>query len=441
MLSEQPWIFDAPDMMTEWTQCMEEGLDVGQYRSVCEEITGHGKDWESIARVTAEKMHAAPVRVDYPYEEPSDLAGIFAVRPEKRHDLTPADPDSMADRIRGAWLGRIAGCLLGKPMEGMRRTLLYSMLKGTGNYPMKRYVRKCEFTPALQEELGSLWLNRCWADTLDGAAPEDDDTNYTVFGMKLLQCYGRNFTPADVMEGWLRFIPYLSLCTAERVAYRNAAMGLLPPETATYRNPYREWIGAQIRGDFFGYVNPGDPAAAAEMAWRDASISHIKNGIYGEMFCTAMTAAAAVTDDIMTIIEAGLDEIPQNCRLRHDVEKLLHWYADGLSKEEIIDKIHEAYDENTSHGWCHTNSNAMIVTMALLTGNGDFGKSVCAAVQAAFDTDCNGATVGSIIGMRNGGIPDEWIEPFGGRLLTSIQDLNDVTVDELVKQTIALMKK
>lgn len=44
----------------------------------------------------------------------------------------------------------------------------------------------------------------------------------------------------------------------------------------------------------------------------------------------------------------------------------------------------------------------MIVTMALVTGAGDFGKSICTAVQAAFDTDCNGATVGSVVGMLAG---------------------------------------
>ena len=60
----------------------------------------------------------------------------------------------------------------------------------------------------------------------------------------------------------------------------------------------------------------------------------------------------------------------------------------------------------------------MIVTAVLLYGGGDYGRSICMAVQAAFDTDCNGATVGSVIGMAKGfkAISEKWLEPVRGKL-------------------------
>ena len=128
--------------------------------------------------------------------------------------------------------------------------------------------------------------------------PEDDDTNYTLIGLKLLEENGRDFTPEDVGDCWLRNLPIFHVCTAERIAYRNLVMCIEPPKSASYCNGYREWIGAQIRADIYGYVNPAKPREASAMAWRDASISHVKNGIYGEMWVAAMLAAAFTTKDI-----------------------------------------------------------------------------------------------------------------------------------------------
>src|SRR5438045_415981 len=141
--------------------------------------------------------------------------------------------------------------------------------------------------------------------------PEDDDLNYTVCGLAIVEKYGREFTPENVAEFWLQNLPLLHTCTAERVAYKNFTNNIMPPDSAIHRNPYREWIGAQIRADFWGYINPGDPQAAAEMASRDACVSHVKNGVSGEMWVAAMVAAAFTTDDINEIIEAGLAQIPQ----------------------------------------------------------------------------------------------------------------------------------
>ena len=207
---------------------------------------------------------------------------------------------------------------------------------------------------------------------------------------------------------------------------------------AVYKNPYREWIGAQIRGDYFGYINPGNPELAAEMAWRDASISHTKNGIYGEMMVAAMIACAAMTDNIMDIIRGGLAQIPATSRLYEAIEKLIEKYESSSSAEEVFAYIHSLYNNEDGFDWCHTISNALVVIAGLLCGEGDYGKSICLAVQTGFDTDCNGATVGSIIGMRNGfdGVGEAWTAPVKGKLRTNIFGAEIVDVDALIDKTI-----
>jgi len=447
MLNHAPWITLGRDLMLEYEQCIMEGRDVAKYETLCREAQKIAAEdplkGEKMAIEIAERMNKEPILESFGFVEPSDLEGILAAAPAEKPAL-PGVPDdeTLAKKIAGAWYGRISGCLLGKPVEGWRTKHLYPLLKGTDNYPMHKYIMKADFSEELIKEL-NIYVNGCWADNVKGIAPIDDDTNYTVFGMKLVDRYGKDFKPMDVMEAWMAWIPMLATCTAERVAYRNGAMGLLPPETATYKNPYREWIGAQIRADFFGYVNPGDPLTAADMAFRDASISHIKNGIYGEMYVAAMLAAAAVTDDIRTVINTGLAYIPENSRMMRDLKKIIALYDSGMSAEDIIVEIQKDYDEYSQVGWCYTNSNAMIVTMALLCGGKDYGKSICLAVQPGFDTDCNGATVGSIMGMMLGedGISDYWKAPFEGNLRTSIDGYNKVDVAMLTKKTMDLIKR
>ncbi len=445
MLEKQKWIHFEDDILIEWQQAKDEGRLVDCYRSACDELSEQPASQIKIktAAELLKKLDATPVDENFPFVEPSDLNEILAERPEERHSFKCSLTDNqLKDKLAGAWIGRISGCLLGKPVEGYLRERLNSLLRGTGNYPLTRYITKEQFTDELVKEC-KINIGSCWADNINGNAPIDDDTNYTVFTLKLIETFGKDFRSNDVLEAWLGWIPMLATFTAERVAYRNAASGMLAPQTAQYKNPYREWIGAQIRGDFFGYINPANTKNAAEMAWRDASISHIKNGIYGEMFVAAMISAASVCDDVLTVIEAGLDEIPEKSRLREAIDHVIEWYSNRLSYNEITDNIHKLYNEAESHGWCHTIPNAMIVSAALLFGEKDFGKSICLAVQAAFDTDCNGATVGSIIGIMIGAnrIPDYWSAPYKGKLETSISDYINVNVSDLVNKTISVINK
>ena len=307
----------------------------------------------------------------------------------------------MESKIYGAWLGRICGCLLGKTVEGIRTNELVPFLKETGNYPMHRYILRSDLNEEILNKYKFSFADRVYADAIDGM-PRDDDTNYMILYQEIIENYGRDFTPFDVSQAWHRYQPKSAYCTAERVAFCNFIKGYMPPESAVYKNPYREWIGAQIRGDYFGYINPGRPESAAEMAWRDASVSHVKNGIYGEMFVAAMLAVAAETGDLKDIVFGGLAEIPQTSRLYEAILSVWKDFESGVSQTACFEKIHLQFNEYDEHDWCHTISNAMIVVASLLYGGGDYGRSICMVVETGFDTDCNGATVGSVLGMANG---------------------------------------
>lgn len=178
------------------------------------------------------------------------------------------------------------------------------------------------------------------------------------------------------------------------------------------------------------------------MAFRDASISHTKNGIYGEMFVAAMLAVAACTDNIEDIILGGLAQIPHTSRLHEAIMSVMDSFNGGASSAECFAKIHESFNEHSSHDWCHTISNAMIVAAALLYGNGDYGRSICMAVETGFDTDCNGATVGSIIGMAKGidAIDEVWKKPINDTVHTSIFGVGTVSISSRVEKTLKHIK-
>ena len=432
------WESYAADLMIEYRQCIEEGKDVKQYENLFKAIYAMpaGEEKTRMADVLFDVVTKAGQVEGYAYEEPSDLEGIFAQRPECGFGKGKPDADKLADKIHGAWLGRVCGCMLGKPIEGIRTNELHPLLKDSGNWPMHRYILSGDITDEIQARSKYPLKGSCWVDTVE-CMPADDDTNYMVLAQVVVEKYGRDFKPEDMMQAWLDYQPKGAYCTAERTAFCNFVKGFRPPESAIWQNPYREWIGAQIRGDYFGYINPGDPETAAVMAWRDASISHIKNGIYGEMFASAMIAAAAVESDIEKVLLAGLAQIPQKSRLYEAVMDVINDWKSGMTADDCMAKIHRIWNENEGHDWCHTISNAMIVAAALLYGEGDYGKTICLAVQTGFDTDCNGATVGSVVGMIGGtaAIGKEWSDPINDMLDTNIFGVGRVKISEMAKKT------
>lgn len=430
-------VLDLADILAdELAQRRESGFDVHDLEEPVRDAILGGS--VAVREKLLEELEDRPLRPDWGYHEPSDWNGIQLALPE-RPPLAGIDVDDghLRDRLAGAWLGRCAGCNLGKPVEGWSREKIRRYLEAAGAYPIDDYLPRLDPFPE------GLELNWCWPETTRGNIrfmARDDDTDYTILGLHILEEHGFGFGPEQVGAEWQNHLPFTQTYTAERAAYRNLIHGLRPPETATVRNPYREWIGAQIRGDMWGYVSPGDPAAASKLAFQDASLSHTQNGVYGEMWASALIACCFVAPDLRTAIEASLAFIPERSRLAEALRHVLDLHERGLRWDEARDEIEARYGH---YSFVHTINNSTLVAAALLWGDGDFTGTIGLAVEGGWDTDCTGATTGSIFGAMFGStaLPGHWVEPLGDGIRSAIAGFDNSRISDLVGRTHALVRR
>lgn len=404
-------------------------------------------DNEAKIRELYAKLAELPVSPEFRYDESSDLAAIRAARPAPVElPSCTLDDEALLDRLHGAWTGRAVGCALGKPVEGMGMNLgfrgIRKYLENRGQWPLADFFSLKDVGDGMR-----LGCPRSCKENIQ-FMEKDDDICYTLIGLLLLEIYGKDFTSHDVAELWNHRLPMAFVCTAERQALLNYNIfrcnmkdGFDRELLRTWNNPYREWIGAQIRADFFGFASPGKPEQAAEFAWRDASWTHERNGIYGEMFIAAVEAAAFVTDEPLKLVEAGLAQIPANCRLAEKIRRTV----EKTTREQPDVDAFMTWVEQECPGMSpvHTINNAMICIYALLTGGLDPDRTVARAVSCGYDTDCNGATTGAIAGIARG------YRNFGGTLAPQLHDTIEaefsefmsVKMADLAKRSLAVLKK
>jgi ADP-ribosylglycohydrolase len=436
-------------------QLIEEGRDP----KWIEALLATARDPDSLADFW-DQLHAAPPRPDFAFREPSALEEIRRERnPGLRSRPLGYGDETLKQRLLGAWLGRCCGCALGKPVEmfmgaanglsSRERIKVYLEAIAPGEYPLRDYFPL--HSPA-EARTGSLLYP---ASTRENIAfmESDDDINYTVIGQRVLITHGLEFITLDVMKTWVELLRYSSICTAETQAYRNYLLRYNVrwgreaevdwTWVATHQNPYREWIGAQIRADSWGYAAPGNPELAAELAWRDARLSHVKNGIYGEMFAAAMIAAAFALNDPQEVVATGLAEIPTSSRLhlaiRQTVEICRRHDFQHARFEEVLGEIYQLFGH---YDPVHTINNAALVVAALLLGGGDFEQAITIAVMGGWDTDCNGATVGSIFGAMHGAerIPARWKDRLNDTLYAEIAGYQPIAISECARRSFEIVR-
>ncbi|MFJ2772702.1 ADP-ribosylglycohydrolase family protein [Streptomyces sp. NPDC087300] len=451
------WVQPEDLIGHELHQAELEGRDVSAFRSRWLAAGGHEAPPRAGATPTPAPAHlralaeqlldelSTPLWAGVPHGEwglpcssEAESLGKGGHNPRYRVPITEAPTtNGLLPRLHAAWLGRAAGCLLGKPVEKLDLPGIRQLAKATGNWPLSTWFTEEGVPPALREAYP--WNKRSartsLAENIDGM-PEDDDLNYPLLNLVLLQRHGKTFTTTDVARLWLDELPAGRTFTAERIAYRNLLDGIEPPHTATHRNPFREWIGALIRADVHGWTNPGAPRAAAEQARRDATLTHTANGVHGAEFAAATIAeAAGGRGDVHHCLRVGLDVVPPDSRLARAVRHGIQLAEGERDFDRVVDRLHAAH---AGHHWVHVIPNAALLAAALTHADGDFTGSITRAVSGGWDTDSNGATAGSVAGLLAGSadrVPDQWTTPLKNRLATSVGDFDGIGFDTLAELT------
>ncbi len=382
----------------------------------------------------AEKLNPTTYRTDFHYVEPFALSEIQAERPQGARDTLPLYLSELEirDKVYGGVYGRMAGCILGKPLEmGWNFDIIREYLDGVDAWPLQDYIPA--YSPTQRYP-----LRRDCAPSMKGLieyAQADDDINYLVLGLRVLEDYGRHFTAQNMLQLWRKSIPIDFTWSSEHTMYRISAIfeqipagdewALLP----TLFNCGEETIGAMIRGDAFGLVNPGLPKNAAALAWTDGSLTHKKTGLYAEQWVAATIAAAFSTSDPVEAIRAGIEQLPARARYTEVLREALDI---SLAEENWMD-AYTYINEKWGHlGHAGTMNESAAIINALVHSVGedhlvDYEKAICITVMHGWDTDCSGATAGCIAGVLAGhhAIPKKWLAPLNNTFYTAVADESD----------------
>ncbi len=387
---------------------------------------------EQALRAILEELQNLPIDETLARQEPNDLATIRQLRPNGPRRLwNKIDNTVYREKLEGALLGRMAGNVLGAPVEFWSMERMENLARENGEpFPPTDYWKYIPHPYELRYDVSPI---EAYSRTKMDGVPVDDDITYTLLGLFIAEEYGPDFSTEDVGKAWLKYLPMA--CTAEDIALKNLKSGIPAMEAGVKNNPFTEWIGADIRSDPWGYLAPGCPELAAEMAHRDAYLSHRRTGIYGEMLFSAAVAAAFQVKDPLEAIEIGLTEIPADCQLTRQVR----W---ALAEASRITNYRQARQAVEGHfagmDGAHTINNACLTIFGLAIGKTDFSRVIGETVAMGMDNDCTAATAGSIAGAVVGraGIPGYWYQKFNDKIHTYMIGAPQLALSDVVERFI-----
>lgn len=274
-----------------------------------------------------------------------------------------------------------------------------------------------------------------------GSMPNDDLELQAMYAAALARMEKPEISREVLADIWLGHMNFH--CDEYAVAMRNLALGIRPPWSGSYDNYYINGMGAAIRSELWACLAPGNPALASRFAYEDACIDHAGDGIDAEVFFAVVESLAFVEPDIRTLIDAGLASLPAGSVLAEGIRMTCSLWDSTGDWRMVRDALFERYATEFK---TDVRINIPFTVLALLSGGGDFGKTVCDAANCGMDTDCTAATAGAILGILNpDGISEKWLRPVGHELAvrsTAIRDLTfPPTIEAFTDQILSLRER
>ncbi|MFA9479532.1 ADP-ribosylglycohydrolase family protein [Phycisphaerales bacterium AB-hyl4] len=288
--------------------------------------------------------------------------------------------EQLRRRMMGCWLGKAVGGTLGMPYEGVRQPLNLSY-----------------YDPVPTEML-----------------PNDDLDAQVVYAFLLDQMSEPRVDRHVLSRAW----QHIGMSPDEYgICKRNLKLGLVPPATGSYDNPFTRGMGAAIRTELWACFAPGQPELAAAYAWEDACMDHAGEGIHAAVFLAVLESLAFVEQDREVLLNRALAFLPRDSEVREAIENTRAWWRETSDWSAVQKRLAERY---LNDNFTDVVINLGYIVLGWLAGEGDFGKSICAAVNAGQDTDCTGATLGALLGILDPtSIEAKWLEPIGNELVLS----------------------
>ena len=321
--------------------------------------------------------------------------------PEYNYDPRKVDQEDLYDRIYAGWLAQTCAGAMGTALEGYH-TINIEKAFGT----VDRYIKEPE--------------------------QYNDDITFQLVFLEVFAQKGYGITSGDIAEEWVARIPMGF--TAEGVALRNIKQGIYPPESGRFGNHMCEWIGAQMRGAVCGAVAPGNPALAAELAFKDGVISHYNTGVLGEVFNAIMVSLAFVEDDMKKILRMAIDMMPEDSMYR----SVLEFAWDACEKHgNWRDAWLECDDKYKEYNWIDAIPNAAAEVVSMYFCENDYEKLCTICCMCGLDVDCNVAQVACVLATAQGSscIDERWSEPFGDHMITYVRGMETVRFKDLARKT------